>query len=236
VLVSELMLQQTQVSRVVAKYAPFLRAFPSLRALANASVGDVCLAWNGLGYNRRALALRETARVVVSRFRGRLPRTVTELTKLPGIGQATASAILVYAFGIPLPFIETNIRRVFLHHFFPGELRVPDSRIMPLVEKTLDRANPSDWYYALMDYGSLLGRSTANPNRRSAHYKRQSAFGGSVRQLRGRVLAVMLELGEASRAGITRALGTQDPRLEGVLERLQIEGFLSRPGRRYQLR
>ncbi len=168
VLVSEIMLQQTGISRVMAKYGAFLRAFPSLRRLAQASVADVLAAWKGLGYNRRALALLKTARIICENHRGRVPRSLDELVALPGIGQATASAVLVYAFNMPVAFIETNVRRVFLHFFFPGETQVSDARILPLVESTMDRENPREWFYALMDYGTMLAAAGENANTRSA--------------------------------------------------------------------
>jgi A/G-specific adenine glycosylase len=236
VLVSEIMLQQTSVARVTMKYGEFLRAFPSFRALAAAETADVIAAWKGLGYNRRALALRETARLVVSRCYGRLPRTSLELTELPGIGPATAGAVLTYCFDMPLSFIETNIRRVFIHFFFAGQRKVPDARIMPLVEESLDRKNPREWYYALMDYGAMLGRGGDNPNRRSTGYKRQPAFPGSMRQLRGRVLDAMLKLESAAAGQIARLLGEKDERLGEALRQLVAEGFLQKDNRRYYFR
>lgn len=236
VLVSEIMLQQTSVARVALKYGEFLRAFPSFRALAAAETADVIAAWKGLGYNRRALALRETARLVVSRCRGRLPRTVAGLTALPGIGPATAGAVLAYCFNLPLPFIETNIRRVFIHFFFARKRKVTDARIMALVEQSLDRKNPREWYYALMDYGAMLGRGRDNANRRSTGYKRQSAFSGSMRQLRGRVLEAMLKLHSAAAGQIARSLGEKDERLDEALRQLVAEGFLRLNRRRYYFR
>jgi A/G-specific adenine glycosylase len=236
VLVSEIMLQQTSVARVAMKYGDFLKAFPSFRALAAADTAHVIAAWKGLGYNRRALALRETARLVSSRSGGRLPRTVAELTALPGIGPATAGAVLAYCFNLPIPFIETNIRRVFIHHFFARRRKVPDARIMPLVEESLDKKNPREWYYALMDYGTMLGRGNVNANRQSTGYKRQSAFSGSMRQLRGRVLEAMLRLESAAPGQISRLLGEKDERLGEALRQLVAEGFLRRDRRRYYFR
>jgi A/G-specific adenine glycosylase len=191
VFVSEIMLQQTGISRVLEPYRRFLRAFPSFRALAAAPASAVLSCWQGLGYNRRALALLQSARIVADRYGGRLPRTVDELRGLPGVGPATAGAILVYAFGLPVPFIETNVRRVFLHFYFPGAEAVPDEQIMPLVEKTLDRREPRDWFYALMDYGTFLGRGSDNANRRSAVYKRQAPFRGPVGRCGGRWLLTL---------------------------------------------
>ena len=236
ILVSEVMLQQTSVARVMDKYAGFIRAFPGVRSLAEAATDRLLGAWKGLGYNRRALSLRSAARLIVSAHRGRVPRSLEELVALPGIGHATAGAVLAYAFGLALPFVETNIRRVFLHFFFPGEDRVTDARILPLVEKTLDRENPREWYYALMDYGAMLGRSAVNANTRSVRYRRQKPFEGSFRQLRGAILSAVLTLKEADAAAIAAAIGTRDERLSMALAGLVEEGFLSRRGRLYCFR
>ncbi len=223
VLVSELMLQQTQVSRVIGKFRAFRRAFPSFRALANAPVAEVLRQWQGLGYNRRALMLHRCAQEVVRNHNGRLPRDHIALCALPGIGHYTAGAILAFAFNTPVPIIETNVRRVILHHYFPGRRNVPDSRIIAVVERTLDRKNPRRWYGALMDYGASLAESLpkrANPNRRSKHYTRQSRFEGSTRQLRGKVLALSLAC-QPFPVELRR-----DPRLSDVLRQLRHEGFL----------
>ena len=239
VFVSEIMLQQTSVTRVMVRWPGFLRSFPTFRKLGNASVEQVITAWKGLGYNRRALALRESARRISSELHGRLPRTVEELVQLPGVGPATAAAVIVYTFNIPLVFIETNIRRVFLHTFFPDQQDVPDSLILPLVENAVDKAHPRDWYYALMDYGTWLASGGAgrggDPNRRSRSYKAQSRFEGSRRQLRGRVLAAILEEKAASLAQLEGLLD-EDPRLPGALRQLVDEGFLRLSGGRYSFK
>jgi A/G-specific adenine glycosylase len=228
VFISEIMLQQTGTARVEARYADFLRSFPGFKALAAASVEEVLGAWKGLGYNRRALALRQSALIISETFGGRLPRDIDSLIALPGVGKATAAAVLVYAYNRPIAFIETNVRRVYLHFFFPEEEGVPDSRIMPLVEETMDRTRPREWFYALMDYGAMLAREMPNPNRRSAHYKKQSAFEGSVRQMRGMVVKALLTLKHASLRRIAEELGTDDDRLTEALQQLLDEGFLSR--------
>lgn len=239
VFVSEIMLQQTSVPRVIGRWSAFMEMFPSFRRLADSSLEHLIGAWKGLGYNRRALALRESARLITARFHGRLPRTVEQLVQLPGVGHATAAAVIVYTWNIPLVFIETNIRRVFLYTFFPGRDAVPDSLLLPLVEQALDRENPRDWYYALMDYGTALAaRRTGiggNPNRRSAAYKTQSRFEGSLRQLRGQVLAVILEKKSSPAAQIERLLGG-DPRLAEALCQLVGEGFLRVDRGRYSFR
>lgn len=192
ILVSEVMLQQTQVPRVLAAYEAFLERFPDVFALAAAAPAAVLAAWQGLGYNRRALALQRCARIVVDQRGGELPRTPVELRALPGIGPATAAAVLAFAFGVAEPFIETNIRAVYLHAFFPDRDDVPDRDILPLVEATLERGDPRTWYYALMDYGVHLKKSVPNPSRRSRHHVRQSPCEGSRRQLRAVILRIFL--------------------------------------------
>jgi A/G-specific adenine glycosylase len=184
ILVSEIMLQQTQVERVLDKYKVFIRIFPDFSSLAVAPLADILKVWQGLGYNRRAVALQKIAISVMKESRGRLPVTREELLKLPGIGKYTASAILTFACNQPNIFIETNIRRVFIHFFFRDRENISDAEILPLIEMTLDAGNPREWYYALMDYGAMLKKTVENPNRKSSHYKKQAPFHGSNRQLR----------------------------------------------------
>ena len=227
ILVSEFMLQQTPVERVVRFYEPFLEAFPDFGRLAQAPLPEVLTRWKGLGYNRRALALRECARRVVNVHAGRLPPAREALLALPGIGPATAGALLAFAFDLPVAFIETNIRRVFLHVFFPGQTRVRDAAILALVEQTLDRSSPRQWYYALMDYGAHLKGAPPDPNRRSAHYARQAPFEDSNRQLRGLILQALLDYGPLNLAQIQTRLSGRDPRrVQALLEGLAREGFL----------
>lgn len=193
ILVSEIMLQQTQVARVLKKYPEFLRIFPTWSKLARAPLRKVLHAWSGLGYNRRALLLHKTAKIIAGRFYQRkLPRSADELKTLPGIGHATASAICAFAFNQPVVFIETNIRSVFIYFFFIKRRMVTDSKILPIVGQTLDRKHPREWYYALMDYGAMLKKTQSNPSRRSAHHIRQAPFRGSQRELRGKILKLVL--------------------------------------------
>jgi A/G-specific adenine glycosylase len=221
VYISEIMLQQTQVSRVEGFYVRWLTRFPDWHALALASSADVIKQWQGLGYNRRALWTLEGARRIVYDFGGKLPTTVAELQSLPGIGPNTAASIFVFAYDRPAIFVETNIRRVFLHEFFPGEESVADSQLMPLVSASLDQGRPREWYWALMDYGADLAKRVPNPNRRSKHYSVQSKFEGSVRQIRGTVLRRLVE-GPIPVDLLIRI----DPRTPVVLEHLKEEGFI----------
>jgi len=227
ILVSEIMLQQTQVERVAVKYREFLERFPDFESLAHAPKSEVLLAWQGLGYNRRAIALQGAAQRVVEEYGGRLPADIETLATFPGIGKATAAAICAYAFNMPVVYIETNIRRIFIHFFFQDREGVRDDEILPLVERALDRENPREWYSALMDYGTVLKKRTTNPNRRSASYTRQSRFEGSDRQVRGRILALVLEEGRVTEEEVVLRVCEEPGRVRRILGDLAREGFVA---------
>ncbi len=227
ILVSEIMLQQTQVGRVKEKYRVFLRQFPSFRALAAASPGHVLVAWQGLGYNRRALALKRLADIMVTHHRGRLPKDLEVLRSLPGIGAATAGAISAFAFNQPSVFIETNIRRAYIHYFFPHKRRVRDEAIVSLVRAAVDTKRPREWYYALMDYGSHLGKLPENPNKKSARYRLQSTFKGSRRQLRGKIIAHLVGHRRATLKQLEHSLKKSSEEVESVVKILEQEGFIT---------
>lgn len=226
ILVSEFMLQQTQTSRVLNYFQPFLDLFPEVSILAEARQQDVLSAWQGLGYNRRALNLQQAAKKIVAEYGGEIPSDMEHLMSLPGIGRSTAGAVMAFGFDKPVAFIETNIRRVFIHFFFPEQGSVKDKDILPLVEKTLDRNNPRRWYYALMDYGAMLGANGPNPNRKSAHYARQAVFEGSDREARGRIIRQLLESREFSRKDFPDLLGIETERAMKIIQTLEDEGFL----------
>lgn len=230
VVVSEVMLQQTQVSRVLQKFPTFIEEFPDFRSLADASLEEVIRNWQGLGYNRRAKYLQGIAREVMGRFGGVLPRDPTELVSLPGIGKATGGSIAAFAFNQPALFIETNIRRVLLHHFFQDRTDVPDSDILPVVARMMDREDPREWYYALMDYSTFLSGHISNPNRRSLHYSVQSPFAGSDREIRGRILKILLEEGPMRRTGLSDGLLVEPGRLEKILNDMVGEKLLELDG------
>lgn len=225
VLVSEIMLQQTQVTRVEEKYPTFIAQFPTIEKLARARGKTVLRHWQGMGYNRRALHLHKTAKEIQRRYKGEVPRSMEELCALPGVGPATAGGVMAYAYNMPVAFIETNIRRVYIHHFFPKKRDVSDKDILPYVEETLDRENPRRWYWALMDYGSYLANVTENPNRRSRHYFRQSAFEGSRRQVRGEILRRSLS-GTYDVTVIAKQLGKSRQEVRAAADQMQKEGFL----------
>ena len=235
ILISEIMLQQTQVGRVIPYYQAFIKAFPNFETLSRASTAQVLKLWQGLGYNRRALNLKKLVKIVLEKYGGELPHDPEILKNLPGIGKGTAGAIAAFAFGKPVPFLETNIRRVFIHFFFRKKKNVNDREILKYVEATLDRKNPREWYYALMDYGAMLAKTTENPNRRSRSYHRQSRFRGSNRELRGKILKLFLQKQTLTESAISFSLAEPKSRLKSVLAELKKEGFLKKKNRRFAL-
>jgi A/G-specific adenine glycosylase len=229
------MLQQTQVERVIAKYQLFLSIFPDFPSVAQAPLRTILSVWHGLGYNRRAIALRRTAQEVMKTFHGILPSSENILIKLPGIGKATAAAVAAFAFHKPSVFIETNIRRVFIHFFFRDEENVRDTEILPLVTKTLDTSDTRLWYYALMDYGAMLRKQKQNPNRKSAHYQRQSPFEGSHRQIRGMILGEIITQPSVTELILLRKLDRAPEKIREALFHLQQEGFIQKKGKRFTI-
>lgn len=225
ILVSEFMLQQTQTHRVVPMYRAFLKRFPSVRALAAASQKDVLRSWQGLGYNRRALNLHKTAKELVARYRGSVPRSYESRLDLPGIGPYTAAAIGAFAFNEPGIVLETNIRTVFIHEFFPRRKVIPDAALAPLIEQAMDQRSPGRWYSALMDYGVMLKTTQGNITRRSASYARQSAFKGSDRAVRGKIVKLLLEKPRRLNA-LTKLTNEPSMRVEKILQALAEEGFV----------
>lgn len=225
ILVSEVMLQQTQTFRVLPKYLAFLKEFPTVESLARAPLSQVLMVWSGLGYNRRAQYLHQTAKILVEQYQGKIPTDPTFLDQLPGIGSTTAGAIVAFSYNLPVVFIETNIRRVFIHFFFPSKKKVSDKELLPLIKKTLDRENPREWYWALMDYGALLGGRGANPNRRSAHYTKQTPFEGSLRKMRGEIMRILLQHRELGIDELKRLL-SEEERIPKALAGLKRDGLI----------
>jgi A/G-specific adenine glycosylase len=195
ILVSEFMLQQTQTARVVPYWERWMKKWPAPAALASSSLEEAVREWSGLGYNRRAKHLWECAGAISEKHDGRVPDTPEALLALPGIGPYSSGAIACFAWNYPVVFIETNIRSVLLHFFFQDKTGVGDETLIPLLKISLDRENPRRWYWALMDYGAELKKTTVNPNRKSAGYTRQSRFKGSLREVRGLIVRKLLNRG-----------------------------------------
>ena len=195
IFISEMMLQQTQAERVVEKYFQFIQKYPDFKSLSESSLQEVLKLWKGLGYNRRAIWMKEAAKIIFIDYSGKLPSDPSTLEKLKGIGHATAREMITFSYNIPTVFIETNIRRVFIYFFFNQKSPVNDSEIISLVEKTVYKENPREWYYALMDYGVMLKKKfpSKNPNKKSKGYRKQAPFKGSNRELRGKILDIILK-------------------------------------------
>jgi A/G-specific adenine glycosylase len=235
IVVSELMLQQTQTDRVIPKYEAFLSALPDWQALATVSNADLLILWQGLGYNRRALNLKKMAEAVMREYGGLLPDDYEKLIALPGIGPYTAGAVLAFAFNSAVPLIETNIRRVYIHHFFADREGVTDKELMQLIEQTMDRENAREWYWALMDYGAALAKRVPNPNRKSKHYAKQGPLAGSNREVRGAIIRALSYKDALSRAELVRETCLADDRMNKPLDQLVSEGFIVADGEHYKL-
>ena len=233
VLVSELMLQQTQVARVEVKFAEFIARFPDVASLAQASLGDVLELWSGLGYNRRAKFLWQAAQKICGEFSGAFPDTIEQLVCLPGVGPNTAGAIMAYTYNKPVVFVETNIRTVYLYHFFPNRDDVADSEIRELVASTLDIEHPREWYWALMDYGTLLKSQRLGHISSSKHYAKQPKLAGSMREMRGRILKALAH-GRLDDVELRVVVGA-DRRYEQARASLENEGLIEPAGCGWQL-
>ncbi|MFX0012653.1 MAG: A/G-specific adenine glycosylase, partial [Candidatus Hermodarchaeota archaeon] len=211
---------------VSEKFLNFIKSFPDFEALFKAPKEKLLKAWQGLGYNRRAIALKTIADKVVNEYDGKLPDSVEILKKFPQIGHNTASSIVAFAFNKPTYFIETNIRRVYIYFFFPNKKDIKDNDILPIVKKTHCDKSPRKWYYALMDYGVMLKKTHPELNKRSAHYKKQKPFKGSDREIRGKILEIFLKNKSLSKEQINEILEFETDRIEKVLKQMVKEGFL----------
>ncbi len=229
ILVSEVMLQQTQALRVIPKYEAFLRLFPTIQLLAKTPLAEVIRAWSGLGYNRRAKYLHDAAKQLADQ---KQPWSIDDLTACKGIGFNTAAAVVNYAYNQPVPFIETNIRTAYIHHFFADRTDVHDKELLPFIAETIDSEHPREWHWALMDYGSYLKLSVGNASRFSKHHTKQSRFEGSQRQIRGEVLRV---LGTQPLAWQELKQLIHDERLQVVLDDLQQDGLIQLQASKYML-
>jgi A/G-specific adenine glycosylase len=235
ILVSEIMLQQTQVDRVVPYFERWMRRFPTVEKLAKTPLASVLKEWSGLGYNRRAKLLRECAEEIVEKHGGKVPKDLAALVALPAIGPYTAGAIRAFAFDEKEVFIETNIRAALIHHFFPKSKKVPDKKLTPILKESLLHIKSSrEWYSALMDYGSHIKKTNTNPARRSKHHARQSPFEGSLRQFRGIVLRRLLK-GPITESALISVEVESSYFMEQAIRDLEREGLIEKKGKKWTL-
>ncbi|MDO8742664.1 MAG: A/G-specific adenine glycosylase [bacterium] len=235
ILVSEVMLQQTQVDRVIPFYERFLKEFPTAADLARTPLSKVLKNWQGLGYNRRAKMLQQAAKDIVGRFENRFPQSVEEIESLSGVGPYTARAVAAFAFNQDVPVIETNVRTVIIHYFFPKKKKVSDTEIEKILIQALPKKRSREWYSALMDYGSYLKRSGISHNARTKQYTKQSKFSGSLREVRGAILRLLAD-GSATKKrieGLFRV--SRRTQILEALAALLVEGLVRVKGSTYSL-
>jgi len=235
ILVSEIMLQQTQVDRVIPKYENFIARFPDVASLAKGSLKDVLGLWQGLGYNRRAQSLHNSAHVIMNEHDGHMPETREALQTLPGIGVYTSAAVSVFAYNQSCVFIETNIRAVYIHSFFPDADAVSDAQLEPYIESTLYKRNPRRWYNALMDYGVYLKKLHGNPARKSSHHAVQSRFEGSDRQIRGMIIKILGKTEAISIRELVCQIDKDPKRVRTIIDQLVQEGMVAKNKTRLSL-
>lgn len=231
IVVSEVMLQQTQTHRVIEKFELFITRFPNFASLAAAPFEEVLRTWKGLGYNRRAMNLQKIAQIVTQGYSGTLPSDPAVLETFPGIGKATAASICAFAYNKPTTFIETNVRTVFIYFFYPTAKDIHDKELMPLIEKSVPKSDPRSWYYALMDYGVMLKKTIGNLSRQSKHHTKQSRFEGSDRQIRGMILQALLDTPGVTQNMLIKRLDKEEERVLKILKQLKSEGFIQNRGR-----
>jgi len=236
VLVSEIMLQQTQISRVLEKFPEFISIFPDWKTLAHANTQKLFSVWQGMGYWRRALYLRKCANAVAHSYGGTLPRDPGILMTLPGIGHYTAHAVSCFAYQNPEAFIDTNIRRVFIHFFFPQKKDVTDKEILAIAQNAVWTPNPREWHYALMDYGSQVLGKEQGINKQSRHYTRQSKFEGSFRSYRAEVIRYLTQNKKATIGALHAHLSPSPYKTEKILAALAKDNIIHKKGISWELR
>jgi A/G-specific adenine glycosylase len=239
-LVSEVMLQQTQAPRVAPAFERFLASFPTVEHLSSASVGEVIRAWGGLGYNRRAVSLHRAARLIVSEYGGRVPRTVEDLGRLPGVGPYTAAAVASIAYDTPVAAIDTNVRRV-VSRLGPAD---EEAEVAAAARRWLDRRRPGDWNQAVMDLGREVcrprpacercpvraGCASAGVSAERSHRVRGGSFEGSTRQLRGAIVAVLRGRGSITLDALAEEVGRGREPVVAAVRSLHADGLaLGRP-------
>jgi A/G-specific adenine glycosylase len=231
IMVSEIMLQQTQVDRVIPKYAAWLKRFPTVNALAQAPLSDVLAVWSGLGYNSRAKRLHDAAKAIVTTHGGVVPSTEEGLRALPGIGPYTARSVLIFADNADLATVDTNIRRIILHEFDIPE-STDDKELFRIAERLLPKGRSREWHNALMDYGATVLTSRKSGIRPKTT---QTRFEGSRRQVRGRLLKLLIDKGTLDEKALDTAFTGSTHGWRDVAKELVEEGLIEKEKGRLRL-
>ena len=234
ILVSEIMLQQTQVDRVIPYFERWVQVFPTVQKLARVPLSAALKEWSGLGYNRRAKLLHACAREIVQKHSGKIPKDFAALVSLPAIGPYTAGAIRAFAFNEPGVFIETNIRTALIHHFFPNTINISDRMLLSYAEKAALRQEPRTWYAALMDYGAHIKKTHPNPSRHSKHHTKQPRFEGSLRQVRGALIRALIN-GPITETALLKIDEARASRIKQALKSLERDGMLMKKRKKWCL-
>jgi A/G-specific adenine glycosylase len=225
------MLQQTQVNRVILYYEKWIARWPAIDALASAMRAEVLQAWMGLGYNSRAINLHKAAQKIVSEFDDDVLEAMKQYKEIPGVGRYTSQAVQIFSTNADLFTVDTNIRRIFIKEFNLPE-KVSDKELWKLAEKCLPIGKSRDWHNALMDYGALHLTSKKTGIKPKTQ---QSRFEGSDRQLRARVIRILLQ-GDESLTNMSRTLNVASSWLQRILEKLVSEEIISKKNNRYYLK
>ncbi|VVB60515.1 G/T mismatches repair enzyme [uncultured archaeon] len=231
ILVSELMLQQTQVSRVISYYERWIARWPTISDLASASRAEVLKAWMGLGYNTRAVYLHKAAQKIVAEYDGDVLTAMKQYQEIPGVGRYTAQAVQIFSRNTDLVTVDTNIRRIFIAEFHLSE-ELSMRELWGYAEQCLPLGRSREWHNALMDYGALH-QTAKKTGIRSV--SQQSEFEGSDRQRRAAVLRLLLS-GPASFDTIHRALGGERMKIRKILGKMVDEDLLVLQNKRYQVK
>lgn len=229
IFVSEFMLQQTQVSRVINYFNTFIEKFPTFNALSQAPQSAILESWSGLGYNRRAMYLHQGAKVITEEYKELIPSCVKTLKKIKGIGEYTASALITYSYNIPTIFVETNIRTVCFSIFeqYFNEEKISDKNLIKLIQQIIDRENPREWYYAMMDLGTELKKILPQFHlKKSSSYQKQSLFRGSIREIRGKIIKFLTKNNQQKVIRKEVELLCKDPRVDTCITNLIKEGLI----------
>jgi len=227
IMVSEVMLQQTQVSRVLMRYAEFIEVYPDVQSLAKAKTSDVLKIWKGMGYNRRALYLHQAAKIISEKYHNHFPLSQQLLSKLPGVGKYTARAILVFAHKKDIAMVDTNIRKIITHFFFQDK-KQPENVIQDLADQLLPKGKSWQWHQALMDLGSQMQTIS---NAKCPMSNKKLPFRESNRFFRGRIVDLLREKGWKETALLREMVkrhGKDVQFYKKILEKLLQEGLLTR--------